>query len=126
MTKLAGLLLLRNGLHRMAPSVPNQHTGQKSVCGSEQLRELLQTHDCEGCDFLLVSAGDTPSVGSTWLRDLPKVHSWPYFTLPGVQIFSCPFKFIQSWSHSSLAATGEPLLAPSWSGQKTFLDIQKA
>lgn len=124
--KSAGLLLLRNGLHGMAPSVPNQHTGQKSVWGSEQLGELLQTRDCEGCNFLLVSVGDTLLAGSTWLRDLPKVRSWPYLTLPGVKIFSCPSKFIQSWSHSSLAAIGDPLLAPPWSGQKTFLDIQKA
>lgn len=54
-TNLAGLLLLRNGLHGMDPSVPNQQTGQKSVCGREQLWELFQTWDCEGCNFLLVS-----------------------------------------------------------------------
>lgn len=45
-----------------------------------KLWELFQTRDCEGCNFVLFSVGDcgnTPSLGSTWLRDLPKVHSWP-------------------------------------------------
>lgn len=57
--------------------------------------ELFQTRDCKACNFFLFSVKDcakTPSVGSTWLRDLPKVHSWPQGSFRSQNI-SCPSKF---------------------------------
>lgn len=95
--KLTGLLFLRNGLHGMAPSVPNQLMGQKSACGRQQLWELkLQLW---GLQF--------PSSPSWWLwkhtfcrRHVAQGSAKSYIpghrTLPGVKIFSYPSKFIQS------------------------------
>ena len=93
--KISQAVIYSSGTVFLHGAVTNRHTGLKSVSGREENWELFQTHDCGGCNFILFSVGDggnTPSVGGTWLGDLPKVHSWPQGSF-GSQNISCPSKF---------------------------------
>lgn len=54
--------------------------GRNQCVERSRLWELFQTYDHESCNSLLVSVGDcgnTTLLGGMWLRNLPKVHSWP-------------------------------------------------
>lgn len=109
-TKLAGLLF--------TPKERSSFMGQPIQCQTgtwgwnqwvegRKLWELFQTRDCEGCNFFLFSVGDcgnTPSLGSMWLRDLPKVHSWPQGSFRSQNI-SCSSRF--STANSALWQRGK-------------------